>query len=187
MKEKLSKQSIILLVCVICICIICLCSVSYAFFTIQIKGNDTAKPMEVVLGSMKMRFDDSNAVKLENALPGDSIIKKFKITNIGNLPVSNYNIKLNVETNDFEDQQDLEITLSRDGMESVHNIVPASGTGYILTGQNLGLNETHEYTFTLKFKLDSVNKNQNNNKNKNLKFTIFVDTEKEASVYQSNI
>ena len=92
-----NKQTIALLVSVIAINIICVISVSYAYFTAQIKGNDKAENMVIKTGTMTITYadTDTNEVSLKNAIPGDSVTKQFKVENTGSL-TAKYNIKLDI-------------------------------------------------------------------------------------------
>ncbi len=174
------KKSLILLISVVSINLLCIISVSYAYFTANIIGNDKAEEMTVTAGTMKITYTDSNIVTLNNAIPGDTVIKQFKIENNGTLETK-YNIKLIVEENNFIDKEDLVVTLKRNDKD-VTNIVPVEKEGYILIDEPLELNGVHTYTLTLNFKKDESN--QNDNSNKKVKFKIGVDSEEEVELYE---
>ncbi len=175
------KKSLILLISVVSINILCIISVSYAYFTANIIGNDKAEDMVVTAGTMKITYTDSNEVTLNNALPGDTVIKQFKIENTGTLDTK-YNIKLIVEENNFIDKEDLVVTLKRNDKDNVTNIVPVEKEGYILIDEPLELKGVHNYTLTLNFKKDESN--QNDNVNKKVKFKIGVDSETDVELYE---
>lgn len=188
-KNKLfDKQSLLLLVSVVAINVLCLITVSYAYFTAQIKGNDTAKPITVIMGTMKIEYKDSDAVSLNNAYPGDDITNKFNIINTGTLDAT-YNIRVDITENTFVDKKDLVYTLKRDGTELVTDqAFPESGSNYIRVGETLAPGATKEnpttakYELIVKFKEDTVNRNQNDNKGKKLNFKIQVDSKEDATL-----
>ena len=175
------KQSLTLLISVVTINVLCIIAVSYAYFTTQIKGNDTAGPITVVMGSMKIKYEDSDLVTLDNAIPGDYLINKFRITNTGTLDAS-YNLKIDVVENNFRDKGDLEYTLKRNGQQVETGTLPYTD-GYILTNITIPSEEIHNYELEVKFKVDEEDKNQNDNKNRRLDFKIVVDSNEEAEEY----
>ena len=176
------KQSLTLLISVITINVLCIIAVSYAYFTTVIKGNDTATPIELVMGTMKIKYEDGNLVTLNNAIPGDSITHTFTITNTGNLEAK-YNIKLDIEKNNFRDKKDLEYTLKKNGSEVKRGNLPYED-GYILINQTIGIEKTTKvdtYELEVRFKKDDTD--QNDNKERELKFKIEVDANEEVKEY----
>ena len=186
----------LLVICAITICILSVGSVSYAFFTTQIIGNEDAEAMVINAGTMEITFSDSNQVNVTNFIPGDYVTKKFTVENTGNLP-TRYNIRLDVSNNTFVDRGDLEVSLAKDGVDIPTSkiILPASGetNGYILVDKDIyDRDDTehqndykHEYTLTFKFKKDEENPDQNDNagSDKQASFKIVVDTLQDQSLY----
>ena len=118
--KYLDKQAKALIICAISLCILCIVSVSYSYFSTVIESD--VKPLELIMGTMKLRFDDStNSVVLNNAFPGDKVTKKFNVKNIGNLDTT-YNIKVFDVTNTFIDKEDLIYTLTKDDVEILNDI-----------------------------------------------------------------
>ncbi len=182
-KERLfDRTSLLLLISVVMINVICIITVSYAYFTTQIKGNDASQPITVVMGNMKIKYEDSDLVTLDNAMPGDYLTNKFRITNEGNLD-ANYNLKIDVIENNFRDKGDLEYTLKRNGEPVVENETLPYTDGYILVNQTITTGGVDNYELEVKFKEDLVDKNQNDNKNRKLDFKIVVDSNEEAEKY----
>ncbi len=176
-----NKQAIALLICVITINALCVASVSYAYFTATIKGDGTE--MFVQAGTMEITYTDSNAIKLEHAIPGDSVSKQFKVANAGTLATI-YSIKLNITENTFEDKGDLLVTLKKktQGASSFTPVfedkaLPAT-SGYICVNQALPLSETDTYELTIKFAKDGSD--QNDNKTGKLSLTVVVDNAQNA-------
>ena len=176
------KQSLALLVSVVTINVLCIIAVSYAYFTTQIKGNDTAGPITVVMGSMKIKYEDSDLVTLDNAIPGDYLTNKFRITNTGTLDAT-YNLKIDVVENNFRDKGDLEYTLRRNGEPVVENETLPYTDGYILVNQTITTGGVDNYELEVKFKVDETDKNQNDNKNRRVDFKIVVDSNEDAQEY----
>ena len=178
-----NKQTIALLICVITINVLCVTSVSYAYFTANIEGNDSAKNMVVKTGTMEITYTDSDEITLENAIPGDSVKKQFKVENKGTL-ATNYNIKLNITNNDFEDKDDLKITLKRTSgtPETLieNKVVPATPGGYILTNVAFPEGTTDTYELTISFNKDDSK--QNDNAGKTLALTVNIDNEQNATL-----
>ena len=86
---------------------------------------------------MEITYTDSNEVSLNNAVPGDSVTKTFKVKNDGSLSTI-YNIKLNITKNTFVDKDDIKVTLKKKTgaeapIEKSHSI--PSESGYILVNQ----------------------------------------------------
>ncbi len=174
------KKSLILLISVVSINLLCIISVSYAYFTANIVGNDKAEEMTVTAGTMKITYTDSNIVTLNNAIPGDSLTKQFKVENTGNLDTK-YNIKIDIENNDFEDYNDLKYTLTKNGVVEPEKVLPYED-GYIVIENEIKEKGIDNYTLTLNFKKDESN--QNDNANKKVKFKIEVDSETDVKLYE---
>ena len=173
-KHLFDSESLILLISVVAINVLCLIAVSYAYFTAQIKGNEGAKPIEVLMGTMKVKYLDSDAVTLDNAYPGDYLTNKFNIKNEGSLPAA-YKIKVNMVTNNFADKNDLVYSLKKNGTEVVKETTLPVNSDYIYTSESLAKDGTDKYELMVKFKEDMVNRNQNDNKNKTLNFKIEIE------------
>ena len=58
-----NKQSIALLICVVTINILCVTSVSYAYFTANIEGNEDAEEMVVKAGTMEITYTEKFKTK----------------------------------------------------------------------------------------------------------------------------
>ena len=175
------KKSLILLISVVSINLLCIVSVSYAYFTANIKGNEDAQEMKVQAGTMEITYTDSNEVSLNNALPGDSVTKTFKVENTGTLDTK-YNIKIDVNTNDFEDYSDLTYSLTKNSESKLSNQILPYEDGYIIKDEEIEEKGIDSYTLTLTFKKDDSN--QNDNANKKVDFTIEVDSKDDIKLYE---
>ncbi len=176
-----NKSSLILLISVVSINLLCIISVSYAYFTANIKGNEDAKEMVVHAGTMEITYTDSDEVSLSNVVPGDTITKQFRIENVGTLKTK-YNIKIDIETNDFEDYSDLTYTLTKNSESKLSNQVLPYEDGYIIKDEEIEKEGIDNYSLTLTFKKDETD--QSDNANKKVDFTIVVDSKDEVKLYE---
>ena len=156
---------------------------SYAYFSTEVKGE--GKNIVLETGNLKLRYTDDSSMSLNDALPGDSIVRTFKVENIGSKKVS-YNILWNnlINTiNNYDLQIDMKCksynsnTLEESGTcDSFYKAVPYSETSTsksIKKDIEIDTNITQEYTVTITFKNRSYNQNDNLNK----KFTGKIDLE----------
>ena len=156
---------------------------SYAYFSTEVKGE--GKNIVLETGNLKLRYTDDTSMSLNDALPGDSIVRTFKVENIGSKKVS-YNILWNnlINTiNNYDLQIDMKCksynsnTLEESGTcDSFYKAVPYSETSTsksIKKDIEIDTNITQEYTVTITFKNRSYNQNDNLNK----KFTGKIDLE----------
>ena len=86
MKSNITKITIIT---IISLFIFGLIGLSYAYFSTEVKGE--GKNIVLETGNLKLRYTDDASMSLNDALPGDSIVRTFKVENIGSKKVS-YNI-----------------------------------------------------------------------------------------------
>ena len=66
-------------------------SLSYAYFSTSVKGNDNAKDVIVNAGTLSLVYTDGPEIKVENIRPGKTITKEVTVKNTGTLD-TNYNI-----------------------------------------------------------------------------------------------
>ena len=167
----------ILLVSFITLILLSILGYTYAFFSLQIEG--TGKDIVMSTGDLRLEYKDETELRLENAVPGDTISKVITVKNIGTKNVSyslywgnlintidNYELHVTLDCKSYTNYR--EETQTESGTcENIYRAVPISDTvttGNIKGNISIDPNITHEYTVTLKF--DNKNYNQNNNKNK---------------------
>ena len=75
--------------------------ISYAYFVPIIIGNDTASNHNTKAGTLKLTYNGTNVLNLNNASPGDSSSTTFTVTNSGTLKVDNYEIYFSKLINTF--------------------------------------------------------------------------------------
>ena len=172
----------VFLVLTILLGLVLVSGVSYAFFTVIISGNDTAKENVVVTGDMELTYTDGEEINLSGAFPGDSVSKTFTVKNTGTLTTT-YNIKLVDVVNTFVDKSDLIYTLTGDnGVSVVDRIVPSESGKYLTTKVTIDPNVVHTYSLTITFK--KTTDDQNDNQGVTFSGKINIDVEK--IIYQDN-
>ncbi len=142
--------------------------VSYAYFAVIATG--TSNNNIVTSGTMKITFTDGPQVRLDNAIPGDTLTKTFSVTNTGNVSTS-YDIFLSEISDTFADQSDLVYTLTSNSGVNITSDTQLPGEDDSLsTNIAIGVNETHNYTLTIKF----LNKNQAQDTNQGKQYSAKV-------------
>ncbi len=165
---------------------------SYAYFSTEVKGE--GKNIVLETGNLKLRYTDDSSMSLNDALPGDSIVRTFKVENIGSKKVS-YNILWNnlINTiNNYDLQIDMKCksynsnTLEESGTcDSFYKAVPYTETSIskdIKRNNEIDAGITHEYTVTITFKNRPYLQNNNLNKSFSGKIDLeeYVDPSLEA-------
>ena len=156
--------------------------VSYAYFAVVTNG--ASNPNIVTSGTMKITYTDGPEVKLDNAIPGDTLTKTFTVKNTGTVDTQ-YDIYFSDLINTFADQSDLAYTLTSDtGANITTDTVIPGVTSKIVTSQNITPNETQSYTLTIKF----LNRNevQDDNQGKLFKTTIKINESSDADLPYSD-
>ena len=145
---------------------------SFAYFTASVNGNSNAYDNVITTGQMALMLNDGEQVGLDNAIPGDSIVKEFSVKNTGTVQTT-YDVYFSELLNTFEDKNDLVYTLTSEGGCSDDNekIVP-SDESKMVSSCFINPNQTHNYTLTITFKDDGTN--QDDNKGKKFKTKISV-------------
>ena len=168
--------------------------VSYAYFTMNIVQNQKLTVLNS--GDLKLRYTDNTELSLENALPGDSIVKTFTVENIGSKKVSyniiwnnlintinNYDLQLDMKCKSYKDYNTSSKTESGK-CSSFYKAVPYTETSIskdIKRNNEIDTGITHEYTVTITFKNRSYL--QNDNLNKSFSGKIDLEEYVDNSVY----
>jgi hypothetical protein len=162
----MKKKEIIALVAVIVAAVVMISIGSYAYFTAKVTG--TSQANTITSGTMAITYADGPSITLDNAIPGDTVIKTFTVTNTGNVD-SNYDVYLSEVNNGFADQTDLAYSLvSTDGgYSTTSDIQVPSAATKIVSAQAITASATHTYTLTIKF----LNKTTNQDINQGKKFS----------------
>ena len=180
---KIKKSYLILIISVL----ILLIGVSFAYFSLEITGNDTAKYNTITTGALKLTFTDTNALTLTDALPGDSATKTISVKNTGTIDTS-YNIVWKELTNTItNDELVIEATCKRLNSSNTEEGTCESIPQKAVSSNKLKLNIpiepgiTHEYTLKLTF-IDTGSV-QNYNKNKTFEGKLGITESSVKTVY----
>ena len=171
---KIKKSYLILIISVL----ILLIGASFAYFSLEITGNDTAKYNTITTGDLKLTFTDTNALTLTDALPGDSATKTISVKNTGTIDTS-YNIVWKEFTNTItNDELVIEATCKRLNSSNTEEGTCESISQKVVSSNKLKLNIpieagiTHEYTLKLTFIDTGSTQNYNKNKSFNGKIGL---------------
>ncbi len=174
MQDKKQAKLIIILVAVIMLSI---AGISYAYFTINITGNENAISVILKTGSLSLVYESGNEITAEKVIPGWSQTKTFTVTNNGAVK-TNYSINWSEITNSFEGQ-DLVYSISGDnGIIINEEIVPKTATeikGFV----EIEAGKKDTYILTVKYK--NTSSNQNADQGKTFSGKIIIGEEKEMS------
>lgn len=111
---------------------------SYAYFELNIKQTQELTILDT--GDLRLRYTDNMDLTLNDAMPGDSIVKIFTVENIGDKKVSykNYGTNSQVESR---------------GCDSFYKAVPYTETSITKDVKNNEIDTgiTHEYIVTITF------------------------------------
>ena len=181
---KIKKSYLILIISVL----ILLIGVSFAYFSLEITGNDTAKYNTITTGTLKLTFTDTNALTLTDALPGDSATKTISVKNTGTIDTS-YNLVWTELTNGIiNNELVIEATCKRlnssgteEGTCSSISQKAVSSDSNITSNIPIKPGYTHEYTVKIIF-IDT-GKPQNYNKNKTFEGKLGITESSAKTVY----
>ena len=201
MNNKIFKISLIAFITLLLVTGI---AFSYAYFTMNIVQNQKLTVLNS--GDLKLRYTDNTELSLENALPGDSIVKTFTVENIGSKKVSyniiwnnlintinNYDLQLDMKCKSYKDYNTSSKTESGE-CKSFYKAVPYTETSIskdIKRNNEIDAGITHEYTVTITFKNRPYLQNDNLNKSFSGKIDLeeYVDPSPEAiyCTYDGNL
>ena len=171
---KIKKSYLILIISIL----VLLIGVSFAYFSLEITGNDTAKYNTITTGDLKLTFTDTNALTLDNALPENSVTKTISVKNTGTIDTS-YNIVWQELTNTItNDELVIEATCKRLNSSNTEEGTCESISQKAVSSNKLKSNIsieagiTHEYTLKLTFIDTGSTQNYNKNKSFNGKIGL---------------
>ena len=145
-------------------------SLSYAYFSASVSGNDNAKNMVVNAGTLSLVYTDGPEIKVENIRPGKTITKEVSVKNTGTLD-TNYNIIWQSLVNEItNDELVLSATCQRlnasGTVEGTCNAISQAPISDTTIGRKISIESgiTHKYTFTITFKETNADQNYNQGK-----------------------
>ena len=160
-----------LFVLTLLVLLVSVAGISYAYFTIQITGNDTASSMRLRTANMSLVYNDVQIVSGEYITPGWSDTKTLTVTNNGNVTVD-YTIKFRELVNTIVNGElVLSATCSASTgtcdnlpQRAVHSTSTEITDAYMYGPITIAPGVTHTYTVTVLFKETGSNQNYNQNK-----------------------
>jgi hypothetical protein len=167
--SKSNKIKIIVITALIFL--VSIAGISYAYFTIQITGNDTASSMRLRTANMSLVYNDVQIVSGEYAQPGWTQTKTLTVTNNGNVNAY-YNIIWRDLTNEITNNELVISATCSSSSGSCSNILETAVPTSITESHNIAVKRgisiapgvTHTYTLTALFKETGSNQNYNQNK-----------------------
>ena len=145
-------------------------SLSYAYFSASVSGNDNAKDVVVNAGTLSLVYTDGPEIKVENIRPGKTITKEVTVKNTGTLD-TNYNIVWQSLINEItNDELVLSATCERlnasGTAEGTCNSIPQAPIKDATISKKISIESgiTHKYTFTILFKDIKADQNYNQGK-----------------------
>ena len=172
-KQKLTfyTASVILSILII----LSIVSLSYAFFTSIITGNETASSDVVETGSLSIVYTNGQELKGESIEPGWSLSKTFTVENTGTVEAT-YNINWENLTNTFVNKTDLvmSLTSTNGGGTLASTTVPTLGNNInIISDVLVEPNTTQTYTITFNY-ARSTTEDQTVDSNKTFSGTLDI-------------
>ncbi|MBQ3020943.1 MAG: hypothetical protein IJD92_01810 [Bacilli bacterium] len=158
------KQNKILIITLsLVIGLLSLIGFSYAYYLISVKGNTTNKSIVVTSADLELIYDDgTNEIITMSKFRPDTIIatKTFTVENTGS-KTNNYAVYLEDVINEYERQQDMNISLSCKTINTTNDeYVEETCNGIngnypnnnaMLVSNDIDINRKHEYTLVIKY------------------------------------
>ncbi len=166
---KSNKIKIIVLTALVFL--VAIAGLSYAYFTIQITGNDTASSMRLTTANLSLVYNDVQIVSGNNVIPGWTQTKTLTVTNNGNV-AADYIIKFRELQNTIINGELVmsatcaASTGSCDALpeRAIHSASSQITDAYMYGPISIPVGVTHTYTVTVTFKETGSNQNYNQNK-----------------------
>ena len=143
---------------------------SYAYFSISVKGNDNAKNVIVEAGTLKLTYTDGPAINAQYIKPGWSTTKEVSVKNNGTLDAY-YNVIWQSLTNTISNNElVLSATCQRlnasGTVEGTCESISQAAISDMTIAKRVSIESgiTHKYTFTILFKETNVDQNTNQGK-----------------------
>ena len=160
-------------------------SLSYAYFSASVSGNDDAKDVVVTSGTLSLTYTDGPEIKVENIRPGKTITKEVSVKNTGTLDTA-YNVVWQELSNEITNNEMLVSAtcerLNASGVvEGTCNAIAESAISSNTIQKNISIESgiTHKYTFTITFK--EINADQNYNQGKKFSGVLGIEEYKAVS------
>ncbi len=170
------KNKIIISITGIVLVLLILVGLTYGYYLTRISGNTSDKSISIDMANLELTYSDGNGlIEAKSIIPGETIATKtFTVKNTGNAKISNYVVYLDSVVNNFEDKNDLKLTLT-----CTSDIGNCNGTNitYPSTNTMLVTNDIEEketQSFELKVEFIETNDDQSDNMNKEMSGNILI-------------
>ncbi len=171
-KELTKSNKIKIIVLTLLIFFIAISGITYAYFSIQIRGNEEASSMRLTTANLSLVYNDVQIVSGSNATPGWTQTKTLTVYNDGNQTVY-YNIIWRDLYNEIiNDELVISAICASFPSGSCNNIpetvipiaTPLAHNVNVRRGIEISPGVTHTYTLTVEFIETGSNQNYNQNK-----------------------
>ena len=147
---------------------------TFAYFTADVTGNDTATTTTVTSATLGVTYSDGADISATNIVPGWTASKTISVKNDSTVAVT-YDIAWTNLTNTFVQggaegakTDDFVYTLTKTSTNGAANVtetaVPTVTDTKLITGQSIAAGETQSYTLTITFKNTGIAQNENQGK-----------------------
>ena len=138
--------------------------VSYAYFSLNIKGNSKNKNANIKMNNISLSFNDnSNDINDSDLRPGWIYQKKVTVTNTGDVPVT-YDLVWKELENEIE-KDEMVYSIECLNCNKEEQVVPFGiYENKLITTNTINKEESQEYIINFKFKEKDENQNYNENK-----------------------
>mgnify|MGYP003318211910 CR=1 FL=1 len=152
------KKSLFMAIALLVLLIVIIAGSTYAYFIATI-NNDNAVDADIQARTLGLHFEDGAEINLPDALPGQTVIKKFSVENTGTESTT-YNIYINDLINQFinTDEVVYELSSTNGGATITERAFPTA-SGVIASNIEIPKDTTQEYTMTIRY----INTNSSQN------------------------
>lgn len=156
------------------ILLLSLIGMSFAYFTAQVSGNDTAKKAKVESGTMSLALGGMKEVECLNIYLGQTCVVNFSVENTGTLD-TNYAVNLKDVENTFVNKEELVYTITNQDGDTLATEITAPDIDSILIPRvESTVGSVDEYTMVIQFK--ETGELQNDNQGKLFSGTIQINS-----------
>ena len=170
------KNKLIVSITGIVLVLLILVGLTYGYYLTRISGNTSDKSISIDMANLELTYSDGNGlIEAKSIIPGETIATKtFTVKNTGNAKVSNYVVYLDSVVNNFEDKNDLKLTLT-----CTSDIGNCNGTNITYPSTNIMLvtndiEEKETQSYELKVEFIETNDDQSDNMNKEMSGNILI-------------
>lgn len=148
--SKSQKIKIIILITLMLVTAVA--GVTYAYFSINVTGNEDASSISVTTANLSLAYIDGNLITISNIYPGWSATKTFTINNTGNA-TAHYDIQIKDVYSTFSNDEFIYTLTSTNGGASIttERVMPNNDAS-IVTKVSINAGVSQVYTLRVLFK-----------------------------------